>query len=101
MVRRNDTGILGILLSDAFGRKGLLKHSHCNKISIKTVCRMCAENHVDPAQMPNENSTPTSMSLAIFTTFENCTDFSAALCRSSMEKILRPELFTCDVVSKR
>src|ERR1700722_13204351 len=52
-------------------------------------------------QMPNENSTPTSMSRAILTTFENCTDFSAALCRSSIEKILRPELFTCDVVSKR
>jgi len=49
----------------------------------------------DPAQIPNENSTPTSMSLAIFTTFENCTDFSAALCKSPMEKIFSPELFTC------
>jgi hypothetical protein len=47
------------------------------------------------AQIPKENSTPTSMSLAIFTTFENCTDFSAALCKSPMEKIFSPELFTC------
>lgn len=29
--------------------------------------------------------------IPIFTTFENCTDFSAALCRSSIEKILRPD----------
>ena len=28
--------------------------------------------------------------LPILTTFENCTAFSAAFCRSSMEKILRP-----------
>lgn len=29
--------------------------------------------------------------IPIFTTLENCTDFSAALCRSSIEKILRPD----------
>jgi hypothetical protein len=40
MVGRNDTDILGTLLSDAFGGKGPFKHSHCNKDSIKTVCRM-------------------------------------------------------------
>jgi len=46
-------------------------------------------------QIPSENSTPMSMSLADFTIFENCTAFSAALCRSSMEKIFSPELLTC------
>ena len=49
--------------------------------------------------MPSENSTPTSISRAIFTTFENWTAFSAALCRSSIEKIFSPELFTCGRVS--
>lgn len=29
--------------------------------------------------------------IPILTTLENCTDFSAALCRSSMEKIFKPE----------
>lgn len=43
------------------------------------------------AQIPRVNSTPTSMSRAILTTFENWTDFSAAAWRSSMEKIFRPE----------
>ena len=31
----------------------------------------------------------------IFTTFENCTDFSAALCRSSIEKIFKPDSLIC------
>ena len=53
------------------------------------------------AHIPKENSTPTSMSLAIFTTFENCTAFSAALCKSSIEKIFNPELFTCHNISAR
>ncbi len=64
--------------------------------------------------MPKENSTPTSMSravwqgsqhllvvneavgnLPIFTTLLNCTDFSAAVCRSSIEKIFNPDSLIC------
>jgi len=36
------------------------------------------------------------VNLPILTTLENCTDFSAALWRSSMAKILRPDSFSCN-----
>lgn len=58
-------------------------------------CRMSSSRFLNEIpQIPRLNSTPTSISLPIFTSFENCTDFSAAFCRSSIEKIFKPELLT-------
>ena len=46
------------------------------------------------------NMTRNGRDVPVFTILENCTAFSAALCRSSMEKILRPESLICDSVGR-
>ena len=43
----------------------------------------------------HQKSQASDFDLPILTTFESCTDFSAALWRSSIEKIFKPESLIC------